>query len=122
MTRRIGFAIVMFTLMFAAAALAADISGNWTGSMSMGDNQFTLSYTFKVEGEKLTGSIATPQGDSLPLMDGKISGDKITFYVTAETPNGPVKFLSEGTVKGADAISMSTKMADGTQRSSGAVR
>jgi hypothetical protein len=107
--------------MFAAAALAADITGTWTGAMSMGDNQFTLTYTFKVDGEKLTGTIQTPQGDSLPLIDGKISGDKVSFAVKTDMGNGPVKFASEGTIKSADAIELSTKMEGGAEFGGGPI-
>lgn len=96
----------------AGAALAADITGNWTGSMSMGDNQFTLSYTFKQDGEKLTGTVTGPQGDPLPLQDGKVQGDKLSFYVQFEGPNGTMKISNEGAIKG-DEITLTTKMEGG---------
>lgn len=95
----------------AGAALAADISGNWTGSFSMGDNQMTLNYTFKQDGEKLTGSVTGPQGAPLPLNDGKVQADKVTFSVTVESPNGTFKIQNEGTIKG-DEITLKTKMGD----------
>ena len=100
-------------MVFVAAALAADISGSWTGSMSMGDNQFMLTYTFKQDGEKLTGTILTPQGDSLPLIDGKIAGDKLSFAVKVDMNGNLVKFLSEGTIKGPDEIVIATHTEDG---------
>jgi hypothetical protein len=121
MTRRIVLGMAVLSVMFAALALAADISGSWTGAMSMGDNQFSLTYTFKVDGEKLTGSVGTPQGDSLPLIDGKITGDKLSFSVKTEMGNGPVKFVCEGTVKGEDAILLSTKSEDGTEFGGGPI-
>jgi len=96
----------------AGAALAADITGNWTGSMSMGDNQFTLSYTFKQDGETLTGTVTGPQGDPLPLQDGKVQGDKLSFYVQFEGPNGSMKISSEGAIKG-EEITLTTKMEGG---------
>jgi hypothetical protein len=114
-------AVAVLSTMCAALALGADISGSWTGAMSMGDNQFSLTYTFKVDGDKLTGTIQTPQGDSLPLIDGKITGDKMTFAVTTHMDNGPVKFLGVGTVKSADAILMSTKTEDGTEFGGGPI-
>src|SRR6266567_5354779 len=95
------FAVIALLLaVLAVAALGADITGNWTGSMSMGDNQFTLSYTFKQDGEKLTGTVTGPGGNALPLNDGKVQGDKLSFTVQAEGPNGSFKISSEGTVKG----------------------
>jgi len=106
--------VVMAVLLavVAGAALAADITGNWTGSMSMGDNQFTLSYTFKQDGETLTGTVTGPQGDPLPLQDGKVQGDKLSFYVQFEGPNGAMKISSEGAIKG-EEITLTTKMEGG---------
>jgi len=94
----------------AGAALAADVTGNWTGSMSMGDNQFTIAYTFKQDGEKLTGTVTGPQGDPITLQDGKVLGDKLSFFIQFEGPNGSMKISSEGAIKGADEITLTTKM------------
>ena len=76
--------------------MAADISGNWSGTMQMGDNPITLTYAFKQDGEKVTGSVTTPHGEAIPLSDGKIAGDKITFYVQVDMGGNPAKFSSEG--------------------------
>ena len=75
MTRRILLATAVLCLIFAGAALAADISGTWSGTMQMGDNPLALTFVFKQDGEKLTGTVATPSGD-LPLSDGKVVGDR----------------------------------------------
>jgi len=95
----------------AGAAVAADISGNWIGTISVGDNQITLNYTFKQEGTKLTGSINTPGGD-LELRDGKVEGDQVTFSVTFEDDGNKSKFMSTGTIKG-DEIALTTKAESG---------
>ena len=105
------FSIVAVLLaVVAGAAIAADITGNWTGSLAMGDNQVTLAYTFKQDGEKLTGTITGPQGDPLALQDGKVQGDKLSFYVQFEGPNGSMKIASEGAIKGSDEITLTTKI------------
>ncbi|HEY2014447.1 MAG TPA: hypothetical protein VGH38_13145 [Bryobacteraceae bacterium] len=96
----------------AGAAFAADITGNWTGSMSMGDNQFTLNYSFKQDGAKLTGTVLGPQGDPLALNDGKIQGDKLSFNVKIEGPNGSFTIKNEGTIKG-EEITLTSKMEGG---------
>jgi len=112
MTRRNVFLTAVFSAIFCLAALAADITGNWTGTMQMGDQPFTLTYAFKVDGEKLTGTVTGPQGDPLPLKEGKIAGDKITFFVTVDMGGNPAKFASEGVVKG-EEITLTTKMEGG---------
>ena len=107
------FSVVAVLLAVAAgAALAADITGTWTGAMTMGDNQFNLSYSFKQDGEKLTGTLTGPQGNPLTLNDGKVQGDKPSFSVNVEGPNGAFKISSEGTIKG-DEITLASKMEGG---------
>jgi hypothetical protein len=108
MTRRILFATAVLCAIFVAAALAADISGNWSGTMQMGDNPFTLTYAFKQDGEKLAGTVTGPQGDPLPLNDGKVVGDKVSFSVQVDMGGNPAKFASTGVIKG-DEISLTTK-------------
>ena len=78
----------------------------------MGDNPFTLTYAFKQDGEKLTGTVTGPQGDPLPLNAGKVVGDKISFFVNVDMGGTPAKFSSEGTIKG-DEISLTTKSEGG---------
>jgi hypothetical protein len=112
MTRRILFANVLFCVLFSGIAMAADISGNWSGTMQMGDNPISLTYAFKQDGEKVTGTVTTPQGQAIPLSDGKIAGDKITFYVQVDMGGTPAKFSSEGVLKG-DEITLTTKAEGG---------
>jgi hypothetical protein len=104
--RSLGYGVLLI-LVWAGAALAADISGNWISTVSVGDNQITLNYTFKQEGAKLTGFINTPGGD-LPLQDGKVEGDKMTFSVVFEMDGNKSKFVSTGVIKG-DEISLTSK-------------
>jgi hypothetical protein len=111
MTRRIVFATAVVCAVFAGVALAADVSGNWAGNLQMGDTPLALTFVFKQDGEKVTGTVATPSGD-LPLNGGKIVGDKISFYVEADMGGTLTKFVSAGVVKG-DEIAMTTKAEGG---------
>jgi hypothetical protein len=63
------------------AVYAADLNGRWEGKMANpnGDD-IAISFTFKVDGEKLTGSVEGPAGE-LPLEEGKVKGDEISFVV-----------------------------------------
>src|ERR1017187_4364210 len=112
MTRRILFATAVLCAIFAGAALAADISGNWSGTLQMADNPFTLTYAFKQDGEKLTGTVTGPGGEPLPLNDGKVVGDKVSFNVKVDMGGNPATFRSEGIVKG-DEITLTTKSEGG---------
>jgi hypothetical protein len=76
-------AALMMALTPVTALAATDVSGTWTGDMKAPDGStgFTISFTFKQDGAKLTGSVQGPQGDPIAISDGKVDGDKITFTV-----------------------------------------
>jgi hypothetical protein len=93
-----------------ATALAADFTGTWTGEMAGGNGGFQISFTFKQDGAKLTGTVQGPQGDPITISDGKIDGDKISFSVSF---NG-MTITHEGTINAAgDEIKLTTKSSDG---------
>ena len=100
----------LLTMLFAlagVAAWAADITGAWAGSMANGNGDFSLTYNFKQDGDKLSGTVIGPQGDPLPLIDCKINGDKISFAVKVDMGGNVTTFSSKGTVKG-DEIKLTT--------------
>ncbi|HEY4379280.1 MAG TPA: hypothetical protein VGN01_02975 [Acidobacteriaceae bacterium] len=96
--------VMMFTT--ASAFAATDFSGTWAGDMKGPDGSagFHLSFTFKVAGDKLTGSVQGPQGEPIAITDGKVEGDKISFHVPV---NGMV-IVHEGTMTG-DTIKLTSK-------------
>lgn len=53
-----------------------DVTGNWKGTVM---DQFEINYTFKVEGEKLTGSSKGPDGSDSPISNGVIKGEDLSF-------------------------------------------
>lgn|SRR5574341_12292 len=95
-------AVISFALalIVAAVAWAADVNGKWTAQVPgrQGNAQETT-FTFKVEGDKLTGTMSGRQGDT-PIADGKISGDEISFTVTRERQGATIKQLFKGKVAG----------------------
>jgi hypothetical protein len=104
-TRRLALALFLFVLP-AVSALAADITGTWTGTISGGDGNFLLTYNFKQDGDKFSGTV-TAQGDPLPLIDCKLDGDKISFAVKVDIGGNMITFSSKGTVKG-DEMTLAT--------------
>lgn len=60
-------------------AIIADMTGKWTGSIKTSDgNEFPLTYVFKVDGDKLTGTATSPQGD-IAISNGKVTGTDFSF-------------------------------------------
>ena len=59
-------------------AVVADLTGTWKGSVETPNGDYPVSYTFKVDGDKLTGT-ANGESGSVPIVDGKISGNNFSF-------------------------------------------
>ena len=76
----------ILAVLLSVAAVAADINGKWKAEFSTADGtQRVNTFTFKVDGGKLTGTVAGTQ-DETPIQNAKITGDDISF--TAERPFG----------------------------------
>ena len=74
-------AILVCSFAFCFAAVWADLNGKWAGTLHAPDgNEYPLSYTFKVDGDKLTGSGDSPQG-STPITNGKVTGNDFSFNI-----------------------------------------
>lgn len=88
-----------------SAFAATDITGTWTGQMSTPDgNAFSLTFVFKQDGAKLTGSVQGPQGDPIAIDNGKVDGSNFSFTVSF---NGTT-ITHTGTITG-DEIKMNSK-------------
>jgi hypothetical protein len=73
-------AIVLgFTFSSLVAVLAADFNGVWKGPVEFPDGTTReLTYTLKVDGDKLTGTIESQRG-KIEISDGKITTNGFTF-------------------------------------------
>jgi hypothetical protein len=63
-------------------------------------------FTFKMEGNKVTGSVSSPRGN-YEVLDGKVDGDSVTFTALVTVGNNPIKLLYDGkiTSEGIDFLS-----------------
>jgi hypothetical protein len=87
-------------MLLAALTMAADISGKWTGDMpGRGGESASTTFNFKVDGEKLTGSMTGPQGE-IPLQEGKVAGNQVSFSTTLDFGGNSVKIVYKGTLSG----------------------
>ena len=91
-----------FTVCFAAIA---GLSGKWTGSVKDPEgNGHPVNLVFKADGDKVTGTAQSDQGDPLTINEGKINGNDFSFKVTS--PEGDIipvdgKYIADG-----DSVSM----------------
>ncbi|MBI3681452.1 MAG: hypothetical protein HY235_13795 [Acidobacteria bacterium] len=101
MRRHLLTLLVLLTL-GALLAIAADISGQWIAQVPgrQGQSQETT-FTFKVDGSNLTGTIANQRGET-KISDGKVEGDNISFTQSVEFGGNQFKFLYKGKVSGSE--------------------
>ena len=97
---------------FLAAVLsAADVSGKWKGSFDAAGNMQDIVFNLKADGATLTGSVSgVPQDPQ--IKDGKIQGDKVTFWFMTEYQGNPIKLICSGQLSG-DEIHFTMGLDDG---------
>jgi hypothetical protein len=112
--KKLALAICFTLLALAVCASAEDMTGKWTGQMAGmgGGDPMTLTFTFKQEGAKLSGSVQGSMGDPMAFTDGKVEGNKFTFTIAFEGGGGSMKVKHEGTITG-DEIKMTSKFEGG---------
>ena len=72
-------------------AVVADLTGKWKGIIKTPDgNELQVTYNFKADGDKLTGTAETPEG-AVSIDNGKITGDTFSFKVTVDGNDYPHK-------------------------------
>ena len=88
-------------MLIACFAFGADVDGKWTTEMpGMDGSPMVLNFTFKADGDKLTGSTG-PEGMGMdtPLSEGKIDGKNISFVVNVDMMGMEMKMTYKGTVE-----------------------
>ena len=89
-------------VLFASPAFAADVDGKWTGSVDSPNGPIAVTYLLKADGATLTGTTTGPDGGSIALKNGKISGDKISFSVDFDFGGDKTTFDFTGVVAPAE--------------------
>jgi hypothetical protein len=97
--------LVLAVLLLAAPAVAADVDGQWTGSIDTPNGPAQISFTFKADGTALTGSTTGPDGAVVQLKNGKIDGTKIAFSVDLDFGGMPFTLAYAGVVS-SDSIKL----------------
>jgi hypothetical protein len=110
MKLRISLAIAALVVVFTLAARAdnAAVAGKWTAEVQGRNGAQTQTFTFKVDGDNLTGTLAAGQNE-MPIADGKINGDDVSFTVSREMRGNTVKSTYTGKVAG-DEIKFTVKV------------
>ena len=91
-------AMMLGTTKTVAAEEPAKVGGSWEMSVETPRGTMTQSLTLQQDGGTIKGTLKGRRGES-PL-EGTIAGDKISFTVKRETPNGTFTVEYSGTVAG----------------------
>src|SRR6266516_7729425 len=109
--RTIFAAILLFLL--CPAVWAADISGKWKSEYTSPEGTARTSlFDLHVDGQKLTGTIASTPGGTSEISNGTVSDNQVTFYVIRQETSGEVKVKFTGKVVG-DEMNLRVEWNDG---------
>lgn len=97
-------ATAMVVAVASVSIFAADVTGKWTAQVPGRDGQMReQTFTFKVDGEALTGTVSgMPGGSDAEIKDGTAKGDDIAFTVVRNFQGNEVKLLYKGKVTGTE--------------------
>jgi len=101
--------IALALLLVAIPARAADVDGKWTGSLETPMGAVQVGFAFKADGATLTGTTTGPDGSELPIKNGKVEGDKISFVVSVDFGGMAFDLNYSGVVK-AEQISLTMEV------------
>jgi hypothetical protein len=92
--------VMILALVPATLLRADDISGKWEGKVQGRGGQLRETiFNFKVDGEKLTGTVSGGQRD-LTILEGKMKGDEISFAVMMNLEGKETKVYYTAKVSG----------------------
>jgi hypothetical protein len=98
----IGLTLLGAVSMAAQTAPSASVAGDWEASMNTPGGPVPVTFVFKVNGEKLTGTAKRSRGDV--ALEGTIKGSDINFSYTVDYNGNGIILSFSGKVKG-DAMS-----------------
>jgi len=92
--------------------LAADFSGEWTAAIQTEVGVQNYTFTFKVDGEKLTGRAKSAFANAdTEISEGVVKGDDITFVENLNYEGMPLRIVYKGKIAG-DEIKFSRNVAE----------
>jgi hypothetical protein len=110
MIRKTALLSLAVVVAFVASALAADITGTWKAAFDTQIGVQNYTYTFKVEGGKLTGHAKSEYSD-VDISEGTIKGDDISFVESFDFQGMPLRIAYKGKISG-DEIKLTRNVAD----------
>lgn len=112
MTRRNLVFSILLVAVFSVALFAADFNGTWTAAIESQVGVQNYTFTFKVEGEKLTGKAKSEFAMAeTEITEGVVKGDDISFVENLVYDGMPLKIVYKGKIAG-EEIKFTRNVAD----------
>jgi len=110
MSRNSLLLLAALLVVLALPARAADIAGKWSASFETQVGVQNYTYTFKVEGGKLTGTAESQFGKS-EITEGTVKGDEIAFVENLNYQGNALRVEYQGKISG-DEIKFTRKVGE----------
>ena len=103
---------ILACMAMCAIAWAADFNGTWTAAIDTQIGVQNYTFTFKVEGEKLTGKAKSLFAEAeTDITEGVVKGDDISFVENLNFQGMPLRITYKGKISG-DEIKFTRNVAD----------
>ncbi len=96
---RIAAALPILVLGLAISTWATDITGQWTATFTTQIGEQSYTYTFKVDGEKLTGTAKSANGN-VTIENGTVKGDDVSFVENLDYQGQKLAITYTGKISG----------------------
>lgn len=105
---------LLLSLCFATlGAFGADIAGNWKATAEGPNGSMSRTFTFKVDGTKLTGETVSSMVGKSTIEQGKIDGDNLSFVLQVKFQDNEMTIKYTGKVTGKDEIKLTAETGQG---------
>lgn len=98
MLRVLSMAVVLALVLGAAPRAQGNVSGAWELNINGPQGAITAGANLKQDGEKVTGTIDSPQGTA--EMQGTLKGKTLLLAFSIQGPDGPLDIKVSGEVEG----------------------
>ena len=115
---------IVLSLCVAGFTYGAEIDGKWVAKVDLPAAKQSgaesaprqMLFDLKANGDKLEGTLsgAARRGGGIPIENGKVSGETVSFQTTVPTRNGDRKLIWQGKVSGEEL--KLTRTVDGRKR------
>lgn len=107
--------LLLLFILIASVAFAADVSGTWKGTAEGPNGAMERTFTFKVDGAKLTGETTSSFAGKSEIKDGTINGDDLAFTINVKFQDNEMTLHYKGKVTG-DTMKLVVELPDGGNR------